>query len=216
MSERPRVLRAAIAMTAVLLVASARAFPRPLSQDDKTCLACHGDPEAKSESGEDISVSGAAYASSVHGRAGIKCVGCHSVLRGVEDFPHAAGLAAVKCADCHAKYARATAGGVHGTWSPRLAASPVRCADCHGRHDIRPSSDPDSRLSSANRPAACGRCHPGAGPNFSRGRVHELAGPAPLTPAGVIRVLYKALIAVMGAFFLAYIAADLVRRRRPR
>jgi hypothetical protein len=34
------------------------------------------------------------------------------------------------------------------------------------------------------------------------------------TPAGVVRILYKVLIAVMGAFFLAYVAVDLLRTGR--
>ena len=109
-----------------------------------------------------------------------------------------------------------TAGGVHGTASPKLAAKPVLCKDCHGYHDVLPSSDPRSPVHVSNRPATCGRCHEGAGANFARGRVHELRIDGAADPAGVVRVLYKALIAVMGAFFLAYVAADLLRARRDR
>ena len=216
MSEQATSLRAAALLAAGLLAAAVLSFPSPRPQDDQTCLACHGDKGLKSGSGGAVYVNGDVYGASVHGQAGVGCVGCHRDLRGVTDFPHARRLAAVTCADCHADYARATTADVHGTWSPRLAAKPVRCADCHGRHDIRPSAEPGSRVSAANRPATCGRCHPGAGIHFAEGRVHEAAGSTALAPHGVVRVLYKALIALMGAGFLAYIAADLIGRRRRR
>jgi hypothetical protein len=193
----------------------AAAVPRP--QDaDKTCFVCHDDPELKSAAGSSIYVKPAAFAASVHGQAGRGCLACHSDLTGVEDFPHVANLEAVQCARCHADFARMTAGGVHGTASPKLAVKPVLCKDCHGYHDVLPSSDPRSPVHVSNRPATCGRCHEGAGANYARGRVHELQSTELRTPPGVVRVLYKALIAVMGAFFLASIVADLLRARRQR
>jgi nitrate/TMAO reductase-like tetraheme cytochrome c subunit len=189
--------------------------PRPQAAD-KTCFVCHDDPEIESAAGSPIYVKPAAFAASVHGQAGRGCLDCHSDLTGVEDFPHVTNLEDVECARCHADFARMTAGGVHGTASPKLAAKPVLCKDCHGYHDVLPSSDPRSPVHVSNRPATCGRCHEGAGANFARGRVHELASTELRTPPGVVRVLYKALIAIMGAFFLAYVAADLLRARRHR
>jgi hypothetical protein len=206
---------AGIALALTLASGAALARPSPEPQDgDKTCLVCHGDTELRSPKGASVYVSPAEYAASVHGRAAIGCVGCHTDLKDVEDFPHASGLKSVKCAVCHPAFARATAGGVHGTASPRLAAHPVYCRDCHGDHGILSSSDPRSSLYGSRRPATCGRCHAAAGANFAEGRVHELPAIILRTPPGIVRILYKALIAVMGAFFLAYIAADLLRSRR--
>ena len=208
---------AGLVLAGMMTVAFVRAGSGPLPQaDDTTCFVCHDDPELKSAAGSSIYVKPAAFAASVHGQAGRGCLACHSDLTGVEDFPHVANLEAVECARCHAGYARMTAGGVHGTASPRLAAKPVLCKDCHGYHEVLPSSDPRSPVHVSNRPATCGRCHEGAGANFARGRVHEHASAALRTPPGVVRVLYKALIAVMGVFFLAYVAADLLRARRDR
>jgi len=222
MTGRPKpTLRMTRALLSVLLIAgsalalTAGARPGP-QDDDKTCFVCHDDPELKSSAGTSVHIKPAVFAASVHGQAGIGCLGCHADLAGVEDFPHDPGLKAVTCARCHADYARMTAGGVHGTASPRLAAKPVLCKDCHGAHDVRPSSETGSPLDPANRPATCGRCHAGAGPHFAQGRVHELPSSGLRTAPGVVRVLYKALIAVMGAFFVAYVAADLRRSRRPR
>lgn len=208
---------AGVALAVMLGSAAAPAGPLSRPQDaDKTCFVCHENAALKSSAGMPVYVSRAAFAASVHGQAGIGCVGCHTDLKGVEEFPHAVNLEAVACARCHGEYARATAGGVHGTASPRLTARPVGCKDCHGYHDVFRSSDPRSSVHVSSRPATCGRCHPGAGVHFVKGRVHELAGKGPATPAGVFRILYKVLIAVMGAFFLAYIAVDLLRSRRDR
>jgi hypothetical protein len=208
---------AGVLLAGILIAVFARAGTGPRPQDDdKTCLVCHDDPELKSSAGTPLYVKPAVFAASVHGQAGLGCLGCHVDLKGVEDFPHAADLETVNCVRCHADFARSTAGGVHGTASPRLAASPVRCRDCHGYHDVLPSEDPRSTVHVSNRPATCGRCHAGAGPNFSRGRVHELASTGLRTAPGVVRVLYKALIAVMGAFFIAYVGADFLRSRRSR
>ncbi len=218
MSERSAWrLGAGLVLSGMMTVAFVRAGSGPRPQaDDTTCFVCHDDRELKSSTGSPLYVEPAAFAASVHGRGGLGCLGCHVDLKGVEDFPHAANLEAVTCARCHADYARMTAGGVHGTASPRLAAKPVLCKDCHGYHDVVPSADPRSTVHVSNRPATCGRCHAGAGANFARGRVHELPSADLQTPPGIVRVLYKALIAVMGAFFLAYVAADLIRSRRSR
>jgi hypothetical protein len=218
MSERSALRRGAgLVLAGILTVAFVRAGSGPRPQaDDKTCFVCHDDPELKSAAGSSLYVKPADFAASVHGQAGRGCLACHSDLTGVEDFPHAVDLQTVMCARCHADFARMTAGGVHGTASPKLAAKPVLCKDCHGYHDVRPSSDPRSPVHVSNRPATCGRCHEGAGANFARGRVHELPSTGLRTAPGVVRVLYKALIAVMGAFFLAYVAADLRRARRHR
>lgn len=201
----------------ILPFAAAAASPASPPQDnDRTCLVCHDDTELKSTSGTSVYLNSKSYAASVHGQAGAGCVGCHSDLKGFEDFPHASPLEAVKCAGCHGDYARTSAGGVHGTSSPRLAAKPVLCKDCHGYHDVLPSSDNRSPVHSSNRPATCGRCHPGAGPNFSRGRAHEYPATGGHSPAGIARVLYKVLIGVMTGFFLVYVASDLLRWRRER
>jgi cytochrome b subunit of formate dehydrogenase len=214
MTGRAIPLRAAGAALAALLAAlPAAAAPGPRPQDaPRTCLVCHADRELASSAGAAVYVDAAGFAASVHGQAGIGCLDCHRDLEGVSEFPHAPDLAPVACARCHPDFARISAGAVHGTAGPRLAANPVRCAACHGHHDVRPSSDPRSSANAANRPATCGRCHAGAGPHFARGPVHT-----PGTAAGLVRTFYRILVPLLGALFLAYIVADLRRwkRRRP-
>jgi hypothetical protein len=98
--------------------------------------------------------------------------------------------------------------------SPRLARRPVLCKDCHGYHDVLRSSEPGSPVHLPNRPATCAKCHPGAGGNYAKGRVHEHPSTGGPAPAGVVRMLYKVLIAGMTILFAIFIAADLTRSRR--
>jgi hypothetical protein len=208
-----------IVIFAALLAFPAAAVASPAltpQDDDRTCLVCHDDAELKSSAGKPVYLDPKPFAASAHGRAGVGCVGCHADLKGFEDFPHPKNLKAVTCGACHGDYGRTSPGGVHGTASPRLAANPVLCKDCHGYHDILPSSDPASRAHVSNRPATCGRCHPGAGKNFAKGRVHELPVLSGRSPAGVVRILYRVLIGAMTGFFLLYVGLDVLRWMRER
>jgi Cytochrome c3 len=183
---------------------------------EDSCLVCHGDRELASAAGASVFVDPGAFSGSVRGRAGIGCVGCHADLAKVEDFPHAPKLRSVSCARCHGDAAGTSLAGVHGLASPRLVAKPVLCRDCHGYHDILPSTDERSVMSVSRRPASCAKCHPGAGANFARGRVHEKLAPGRASPAGVVRTLYTILIGAMTVFFVAYVSADFWRSRRER
>ncbi|MBE3125171.1 MAG: cytochrome c3 family protein [Acidobacteria bacterium] len=200
---------------AALLAAAASPAFSP-QDDDRTCLVCHDDAELKSSAGKPVYLNPKPFAASVHGRAGVGCIGCHADLKGFEDFPHARNLEAATCSNCHEVYGRTSPGGVHGTSSPRLAAKPVLCKDCHGTHDVLPSSDPGSSVHAANRPGTCGKCHPGATANFAKGHVHELPVSSGRSPAGIVKVLYKVFIGVMTGFFLLYVGVDLLRRTRER
>jgi hypothetical protein len=201
---------------AALLAAAAAAAPTfPAQDDDRTCLVCHDDAELKSSAGMTVYVSRKPLAASVHGRAGVGCIGCHADLKGFEDFPHARNLKAVTCSKCHEAYGRTSSAGVHGTASPRLAANPVLCKDCHGYHDVLPSSDPASPVHTANRPGTCGKCHQGATANFAKGRDHDAAASGQ-SPAGVVRILYKVFIGVMTGFFLLYVGVDVLHRLRTK
>lgn len=200
---------AAFSLTPALALSSSS----PRGAED-SCLACHADKDLESSTGSRVFVDPGVIAGSVHSRAGIDCTGCHVDLAGVEDFPHAPKLAPVSCARCHGEEARASLAGVHSLSSPRLVARPVLCRDCHGYHDVLAVADDRSPMSVSRRPATCAKCHSGAGANYARGRVHELAATRRSSPAGIVRTLYKIVIALMTAFFLAFVSADLRRSRR--
>jgi len=194
-----------LAVAVIIGLTSAPAFPAPPPRCvEADCLACHAD--------EDLGV----FSRSVHGQAGVGCTGCHADLAGVEDFPHPPKLQPAVCAACHGDEARGSLVGVHRLASPRLAKSPVGCKDCHGYHDIMALADESSVLSAARRPATCAKCHPRAGANYSRGRVHDVAAAGRPSPARVVGALYLIFIGVMTTFFLAYVSVDLLGARRER
>lgn len=206
-----------LAVAVIIGLTTAPAFPSPPPRRvEADCLACHADRDLRSSAGTSVFVDPDVFSRSVHGQAGVGCTGCHADLAEVEDFPHPPKLRPAVCATCHGDEARGSLAGVHRLASPRLARSPVVCKDCHGYHDILPLADEASVLSAARRPATCAKCHPGAGANYSRGRVHDVAAAGRTSPARVAGALYKALIGVMTAFFLAYVSVDLLRARRER
>jgi cytochrome b subunit of formate dehydrogenase len=148
----------------------------------KTCGKCHA-AESK------------AYLASIHGaamRQGVMkspvCTDCHGEhsIRAARDPDSRVSVAHVSqtCGSCHEaegiseKYGipggrlESYADSFHGLAVRGGSKVAANCASCHGVHDIRPSSDPKSAISMENLPATCGKCHPGAGENFAKGRVH--------------------------------------------
>jgi hypothetical protein len=147
----------ALAVVAALSIPSAAAWPDGPSDDD--CLACHADASLTSSAGKSVAVDAAKAQASVHGAVGLACVDCHADLRGTVDFPHAATLRSVDCSGCHERAARALAGSVHAPAATAKDGLTVACKDCHGSHDIRPSSDFESKTFPLNLPETCLSCH---------------------------------------------------------
>ncbi|HYA48664.1 MAG TPA: cytochrome c3 family protein [Burkholderiales bacterium] len=175
--------------------------PPLLAADDADCLACHGLPAAGRPAGKSAPINLEALRSSAHGKAGLACIDCHADLASAVAFPHAAKLKPAVCADCHDSAAAALAASPH--------AGAGSCAECHGGHDIRPPTDPRSKLHPDNVRRLCGQCHVGAGRDFSRGKVHEARPPTENRWVRLVRVLYTALISTLVLLFVVYIAADL-------
>jgi len=128
------------------------------SNDD--CLMCHGDPDAKSDTGRSIGFDPAAFAGSVHGSMQMACVDCHASLATATDFPHEPTLPKADCRACHQDSVAAFDRSIHAAARRRSGTSVApTCADCHSTHEIRSATDPDSRTYPLNLPATCGRCH---------------------------------------------------------
>ena len=151
-----------------------------------TCGRCHGDIET-------------AYAGSSHGKAlarGIDasatCTDCHGEHRILAPTDAASPVAPANvssqvCSPCHSSVKLTSKYGLssdrftsfedsyHGLASKSGSVEVANCASCHGVHDIKPSSDPSSRIHKDNLVATCGTCHPGANENFTKGSVHVIA-----------------------------------------
>jgi hypothetical protein len=167
MSGPGLLARLALPAAIVLFATAAPLAGRPTDDD---CLVCHSDSSLKSQ-GRSLFVDGAKFAASIHGSAGISCVGCHADLAKVSDFPHADRLNPVACASCHQDEAAAVGGSAHGGTASGPMSAAVQCKDCHGAHEIRPGDDPDSRTFPLNIPETCTACHLGRarterGPEF--------------------------------------------------
>jgi cytochrome b subunit of formate dehydrogenase len=128
----------------ILVTAYASAICQPENGD---CLDCH-----EVASGEVGGTYDSALAFSIH--ADLVCVDCHTAI---EELPHADSLDLPKCGDCHEDEAEVYQW--HGRFKIEECKDIPCCADCHGRHDIRPSSDKDSRVNPLHLPETCGKCH---------------------------------------------------------
>ncbi len=129
------------------------------SETDEDCMACHEDPDLKTEKGISLYIEQEKFLSSVHGETGMSCVDCHSDLEGFEDYPHAEKLRTVSCKECHDKAAEEFEMSIHTEATLEKDSLTVSCKDCHGTHDIRNKDDFDSRVFPLNLPATCERCH---------------------------------------------------------
>ena len=125
---------------------------------NETCLACHGDADAKGANGRSVAVDGAKFAKSVHAELSLECTACHTDAS-PNKIPHADKLKPVDCATCHAKPVKEYQQTVHGKARKDGSTVAATCIDCHGKHDILRASNPASRTNHANLEATCAACH---------------------------------------------------------
>jgi cytochrome b subunit of formate dehydrogenase len=164
-----------------------------------TCTDCHGE-HAILGHGDPASP---VFPANIPGET---CGRCHASLRLTRKY----GLASGRVADFSESF--------HGLALRSGQLTAANCASCHGVHDIRPSSDPRSRVHPANLPATCGRCHPGAGKAFPLGPVHLVGqtGAAGGLAVAWIRFVYLWLIGVVVGAMAVHNGLDLWRKaRRP-
>jgi cytochrome b subunit of formate dehydrogenase len=150
-----------------------------------TCAQCHGEIRDQ-------------YQESIHGKslargitAAPTCTDCHGehyILspKDARSPVAAANVSTQVCSPCHAsvkvtqKFGMANdryqsfADSYHGLANSAGSVVVANCASCHGVHDIKPSSDSTSRIHPSHLAQTCGKCHPGANTNFTRGSVHVI------------------------------------------
>jgi hypothetical protein len=152
------------------------------------CATCHDKPVKE-------------YAASIHGKARsggnsvaatcTNCHGTHDILRSSDPASRTNHANLEKtCGACHGNEALIQQahlpGGniasqyhdsIHGQTvagkGPLAEAAPT-CTNCHGAHDMRPKSDPASRVARANIPDTCGGCHAGVKEIWSKSHHGQL------------------------------------------
>ena len=137
----------------------------------KTCGKCHVKVEA-------------VYNASIHGQLLAKgdpngpiCTDCHTSHQ-IETAANGRmkTVADQRCGRCHADslthYRDTYHGKAMALGRPNQASEVAACYDCHGHHDVLPTSDPASRLSSQNIVQTCQQCHPNANVGFTQYQPH--------------------------------------------
>ena len=125
--------------------------------DGATCLDCHGSPHY-------ITPKGAAT-SHVNRKNIVKTCGeCHEK----EDISKKYNLST----QIMERYEESFHGKKYILGHPNAPT----CISCHGSHDIRKWDDPKSPVAWDNRPATCGKCHPGATKKFVAAITHKPYG----------------------------------------
>jgi len=192
----------------------------------RTCGRCHVGIEKN-------------YLEGVHGKDYLKgskdvpvCTDCHSEHAILAPTDLSSRVYATKvaqvCSRCHDDERLARQYGLltsrlksysdsyHGTASKFGETRVANCASCHGFHDIRTSVDPKSPINAGNLAKTCGQCHPGAGTNFAKGKIHVVSTATENKSGHVIKIAYIVLIAGLISVFVLFILADLFHRIRSR
>jgi len=176
-------IRAAILLPVLLslyLPAAQAQKPAPAqTQVKNSCLDCH------SILPDELGVTEEKFSHDIHAQKGLTCVSCHGGDANNDDAEKSMSRAAgfkgkidrkqipQLCANCHSDPAYMRQynpslrtdqlsqykTSVHGK---RLAAGDTKvavCVDCHSVHDLRPPSDPQSKVHPSNVATTCSRCH---------------------------------------------------------
>jgi hypothetical protein len=135
---------------------SAEAPAEAASPANTDCLDCHADESTAREKGPRLEVINApAFTASVHGE--LSCVDCHQDPAAAE-LPHPEKLQKADCASCHSDETDLHKLSVHAHVRPD-GAPVATCASCHGTHDIRATTDPESRTHHLKVAQTCAACH---------------------------------------------------------
>lgn len=180
----------------------------------QTCGKCHRDVAET-------------YKESIHGWAVSRgnldspvctdCHGEHQILAPTDPRSRVAArnVSAQVCATCHNSVQLTQRYGLpsdrfktfqdsyHGLALRAGSVEVANCASCHGYHDIKPSSDPTSRINKANLAVTCGKCHPGANENFAKGTIHVVVARDGEAVLYWIKIFYISLIVItIGGMFI--------------
>jgi len=164
-------LLSAAALLMLLIAAQPARAQGAANLDNATCLGCHGTAGFSVQQ----------FADSVHGKASLRCVDCHTAITELphKNLPATAAareqqrLAVNKsCGNCHAKAWRSYTETYHGKVAALGYGDTATCADCHGSHAILPASNPASSVSPGNMLKTCRNCHPDASAGFATFQPH--------------------------------------------
>lgn len=123
------------------------------AQDSPVCTTCHGEHEIQAPKEPASFV----YSANI---SKTTCPQCHNAERIIRKY----GLPSDRIASYLDSY--------HGLADQFGDTTVANCASCHGIHNIYPSTNNRSLTHPDNLVKTCGKCHPGATANFSKGMIH--------------------------------------------
>lgn len=200
--------------------------PHLMAKQPQTCGACH-------------ELIFQEYEQSIHGREALAgntdsplCVDCHGE-HGIVS-PEDSGSPVFgrnipdTCSSCHArpeimkKYGipedriRTFIDSLHGIAVGFGSKAAANCASCHGVHDIRPASDPLSRVHPSNLRSTCGQadCHPNMPEKIAQSKIH--IGPEQKQPAALFYVqrILLVLVVILLAITVLWFVPGFIKRFR--
>lgn len=200
--------------------------PHLMAKQPQTCGACH-------------ELVFNEYEQSIHGREALAgnvdsplCVDCHGE-HGIAspedgDSPVSGRNIPETCATCHARPEIMKKYGIsedkistfidslHGIAVGFGSKAAANCSSCHGIHDIRPASDPLSRVNPANLRSTCGQadCHPNMPEKVAKSQIH--IGPEQKKPAALfyIQRILLILVALLLAITVVWFVPGFIRKTR--
>ncbi len=168
------------------------------AQDSPVCTSCHGEHLIEPP----VAPTSLVYATQI---SKTTCPQCHAAERILRKY----GLPSDRVESYLDSY--------HGLADRFGDTTVANCASCHGIHNIYSSSDPRSTIYPENLTATCGKCHPGATQNFTKGKIHgtvmktrELSGIIKY----YVRLFYIILIPLVILGMLGHNILDYVYRLR--
>jgi hypothetical protein len=165
--------------------------------DSPVCTDCHGEHTIEQPDLAASSVSSA--------RIPETCGQCHENVQLTEKY----GIPAKRYSTYEDSY--------HGLANQYGKTIVANCASCHGYHHILPISDPASTIHPVNLANTCGKCHPNAGENFAKGKMHVQATMENSPGVFFVRRFYYVFIGALMVLFIAYIIIEysgFAKRRR--
>lgn len=171
------------------------------------------------------------YKTSIHGLQALAgnpdaplCVDCHGehsiISPEMQGSPTAPENIPDTCSACHARPEIMSKYGIPQDRIPTFIESmhgivigfgykaAANCSSCHGVHDIRPASDPQSRINPLNLPRTCGQagCHPRMSNRIATARIHigaeEKNPPALFYVERVLLILVTITLAITVLWFI--------------
>jgi hypothetical protein len=156
------------------------------------CTDCHGEHKIKRPDDPASTV----YNTKIYST----CGECHASAKIVEKY----GIKADKFQTFESSY--------HGIAVQFGEKTVANCASCHGIHDIKPQNDPGSSINPINITKTCGKCHPDANANYTKGQIHLDAHSEEAGSIFYINSLFKWLTIVTLSLLAIHVILDLVRK----